>query len=335
VTVGVGGAAVILPGFDLVAVETALRVNRTPRWVSPQATPPGMRDVAFSPDGREVWTGTAKTFARWTPGGGITGPPPFYPRRGNEGLVALFSHDRTAIVTLRTEKDEGLIVRDLPEGERRVSIPARVGDFRSLAVAPAAAWVTTIDPRPNNRTVRVWDGHTGAERFVLETEEAANCVAASPDGKALAIGVADTGRGPHNKVVFYDPATGLRLFALPTQRRGVMALAFSPDARYLAVGFGGLVQVWDVRTRELVRSITGFERAAHRLAFSPDGERVAAATPDGQVWVWNALSGRLAHRIEVGSRGLRAIAFSPDGRSLATAPNNSPVAVWDLTDPEP
>jgi WD40 repeat protein len=177
----------------------------------------------------------------------------------------------------------------------------------------------------------VIDGRTGAERFAREFEESVGGVAASPDGKVLAVAISDLGRGAQNRVVLLDATSGDRLAALPVQRKGAAVLAFSPEGRFLAVGFGGAVQVWDVKTRELVRTFRGFERVVSSLAFSPDGKLLASGTQDGQVWVWATDTGRPLQLIEVGGRGVRSLGFSRDGTRLVTLANAVPVSLWNVT----
>ena len=130
-----------------------------------------------------------------------------------------------------------------------------------------------------------------------------------------------------------DANTSDRLLALSVLKKPPTAMAFSNDGRLLAVAFNGTVQLWDVRTLELVRSITGFERVLSCLSFSPDGNRLAAGTQDGHVWLWETVTGRQTQLIEVGGRLVRSVSFSPSGKQLVTVANNAPVAVWDVADP--
>lgn len=322
--VAVAGGAFFHAGLARVFTDPGLRINRTPARA---LTTPGPRDAAFTPDG-DVLVASARQLTLWTKAGG-TADTPLTPRKANDGFAA-FTPDATAVVTFTTAKDDRVVVRGLPGGEERAVLNVRMPEPRLWTVAPAAAWLALADPRPNNKRVRVLDGATGAERFARDFDELVTGVAASHGGKVLAVGLTDQARGPQSKVVLLDAATGDRLSALPTQRKGVAALAFSPDGRYLAAGFNGLIQVWDVQARELVRSISGFERVITALAFDPGGKALAAATPDGLVWVWSVATGRPTQLIELGSRGVRSIRFSPDGQRLATVPNAGPVALWDV-----
>jgi WD40 repeat protein len=314
-----GGAAVVHAGPDRMDIERHVVVDRIPNRTLPF---PGPRAVAFSPDGGEVWLASARLFTRWA---ASRTDVSFY-RRGNDG-VAGFSRDRKFLLTFREDR---ALLRTLPDGGEQAAINTRLGEPRSWALAPDASWLAVVDPKPNHKRVRVFDVPTGEERFVREFTDNITCVAATPDGKNVAVGVHSTVRGVSNKVVFLDAKSSDRLHALSVLKRPPTAMTFSSDGRLLAVGFNGTVQLWDVRTMELVRSITGFERPVACLTFSANGRRLAAGTHDGHVWVWDVASGRQTQLIETGGRVVRAIAFSPNGKQLVTMANNTPVAVWDV-----
>ena len=73
------------------------------------------------------------------------------------------------------------------------------------------------------------------------------------------------------------------------------------------------------------------------LAFSPDGERLAVATTDGQVRVFRVHSNGdfsgsaryLGHR-----QAVNTVAWSPDGTCIASAGNDTAVHVWDAINGE-
>ena len=319
------GGAYFQSGLAKVLTEPALRVDRTPDRT---LAFPGNHDATFAPNGIDVWVASNRRFTLWTRDGG-TADQPWPVRKGFERVA--FTRDPAAVVAVNP-REEKVLVRDLPDGRERVLFDVRLPEVRLWTVAPGAAWLAFAEPRPNHKKLHVIDGRTRVERFTRELAEGVGGLAASPDGKVLAVGLADPGRGLNAKVVLLDAATGDRLGALPTQRKGLMALAYSADGRHLAVGYNGLVQVWDVRARELVRSITGFERVPTCLAFSPDAKTLAAGTQDGLVWVWSVPGGQPVQRLEVGIRGVRSVAFDRDGKRLLTVANAAPVMLWNLAD---
>jgi len=139
----------------------------------------------------------------------------------------------------------------------------------------------------------------------------------------------------------------------------VNALAFSPDGKVVAVGTNaGQVKLFDAQTGELVRSLDDVQakRADQKtpeklkaltramgsvasLAFSPDGNLLAACggsmgdstlvfdrvdrltrsvTGPGRLKVWEVKTGTLKHDL-AGHSHADAVAFSPDGNLLASA----------------
>jgi WD40 repeat protein len=77
----------------------------------------------------------------------------------------------------------------------------------------------------------------------------------------------------------------------------------------------------------------------NRLAASPDGRWVAAATEDLVGRVWDTGTGKLAHRLEgghptttrLGRRNtLYSIVFSPDGKQIATGDRAGTIALWEM-----
>lgn len=321
VSVGVG-SALVTAGSEPVHIERSQAVDRVPVRTLAFA---GARDAVYSRDGSEVWVANARAFARW----GATGAPEtsFYARRV-EGMAG-FTRDRRFLVTFRGDKDDRALIRTLPDGGEHAALNLRLADTRFWTAAADGSWVAAVEARPFKQ-VRVLDAATGEERFQTEFEEVVGCLAGGSDGRVLAIGLNDPARSVNNRVLLFDAATGARLAALPTQKKALTALSYSADGRLLAVGSNGAVQLWDVRSRELLRTITGFERVPLCLAFAPDGQRLAAGASDGSVWVWHVPTGKQTQLIESGGRGVRSLAFAPDGKQLVTVANGAPVAVWDV-----
>ncbi|HSQ54508.1 MAG TPA: hypothetical protein VLM40_02095, partial [Gemmata sp.] len=320
------GAAYFQAGLAKVITENSLRVDSTP---SRTLQLPGQHDVVFAPDGEDVWIGSSRQFTLWTRDGG-TANKLFAARKGFDR--AFFARDRRTLVTLNIREGQ-VLVRDVPDGIARATFDLKLPEPRLWTVSRGAEWFAMTDPRPNHRRLHVIDGRTGKERYLREFEKAVGGMTASPDGKILAVGLSEGGRGLNNQVLLLDAVSGERLAALPTQRKGLMSLIFSDDGSRLAVGFNGLVQVWNVKERELLRSITGFERVPTCLAFSPDSRVLAAGTQDGQVWLWSLATGQPIQRLEVAARGVRSMCFGKDGKRLVTMAVNSPVAIWDVAVP--
>jgi WD40 repeat protein len=107
-------------------------------------------------------------------------------------------------------------------------------------------------------------------------------------------------------------------FAGDPSWRGASAVAVSPDGTALAGGYGdGIIRLWGLQSRRLLREFTGLRGWVGSVAFSPDGSALAAGDAVGNLLVWEVATGRgLLARPDV-RIPVKSVAFSPDGRTLA------------------
>jgi WD40 repeat protein len=119
----------------------------------------------------------------------------------------------------------------------------------------------------------------------------------------------------------------LDLRTIKGPKRGVEAVAFSPDGRRLAsVSQDGTVKVWDVATGQEFLSLKGHDS----VAFSPDGRRLASVGQDETVKIWDAATGQEFRTLKGHRTWVMSLAFSPGGGRLASASSDQTVKLWDV-----
>jgi WD40 repeat protein len=164
------------------------------------------------------------------------------------------------------------------------------------------------------RTVELWDVATGLElRSFPGLSWVTTCLAFDPGGHVLAAGT----RG---EVLVWNVATGERAHRFEADGQ-VSALAFSPDGRRLAIGWGdgtdgsGGLKIWDLSTGELSLAV-GINGQVNAVAFRADGERLAAWSSQAGLIVCEAATGKPVWARAADHVG--GVAFTPDGKTLST-----------------
>ncbi|HET9658682.1 MAG TPA: helix-turn-helix domain-containing protein [Kineosporiaceae bacterium] len=164
-----------------------------------------------------------------------------------------------------------------------------------------------------DRTVQLWNVADPAHAVafgppVTAGDEAVQAVAFSPDGGTLAAGGVDrtvrlfTVTDPARPVPV-GPPTGIRLAGATST---VFGVAFSPNGQTVAAGTrDGSVLLWNLTglprafppgppSVPAATTLSGPGNWVNGVAFSPDGQRLAAASSDGKVWVWEPAQGGAA-----------------------------------------
>ena len=93
-------------------------------------------------------------------------------------------------------------------------------------------------------------------------------------------------------------------------------------------------RLWDAATGRLHATLDGHEHPIVRVAFSPDGTRLASASHDHTARLLNAADGEILVVLAGHRDRLHDLAFAPDGRRLATASRDGTMREWGLSNAE-
>jgi len=180
-------------------------------------------------------------------------------------------------------------------------------------------------------SLTIWSSELGRYTPVMETEgHTYRCLAFSPDGRTLALGVDD------GSVQFWDVSSRTERLVVRGHADVVRSVAFSPDGRHLvSSGQDRQIILWDAIRGVSVRSL-GFSggNAVQIVAYSPDGREIAVGevTDSPQdVILLDPETGKVRTRLTGHRSGVSALAFTPDGHTLASAGVDRCIKLWDLT----
>ncbi len=160
-----------------------------------------------------------------------------------------------------------------------------------------------------------------------------SALAVSPGGGLIAAASAsrDSPAVEWNLTI-WDAVSGKTKLELAGQQNLIAGVAFSPDGGLLTyVGIDKTIHICDAQTGRELRKITDVTgiTSYSRLAFSPDGTRLAALA-GSQILVYDPADGTQLFTLSGHTGTVRALAFSADGRRLVSGGTDRLVKLWNL-----
>ncbi len=248
-----------------------------------------------------------------------------------------------------SEEDKTIRLWDVATGTLRYTLPGHTRLVSSLCFSADGQMLASGSW---GQTIRVWDVATSTSLKTLGTPpgntEYVSSLDFSPDGQTLA-----SGEGSKNQdyvIRLWDVTTGTLHHTLTGHTGEILSVCFSPDGQTLASGNGqnpwtevGMadytIQLWDVATGELRKTLIGHFGSVSSLCWSPDGQTLAsgggyshgeAGRPDYKVRVWDVATGEL-RRTLIGHTGeILSVRFSAAGQTLASGSADGTVLLWQM-----
>jgi len=275
-----------------------------------------MWSAIFSPDGAQIATTDDRAAQVWD---ARTHRLLSTLPHGCEVYQAVYSADGERLVTVAQkmvriwDAKSGALLRDIdPKAGARTP-----SDLYRVALSPDGRIVAAMDV--DGSVVLVWDARTGARLAELSNRpHEFPRLAFSRDGH-----LATTGG---EEASIFDARTWKLVFTVPGAIRG---LAFDAGNRLVTGSATGEVALWDVKSGRRLLQLRQFGEPIEAVAFSPDGEFVAAGSRDGAMHVWRSRSGVRRGQLNPRRSKILAIEFDPASRKLLAANADGTVVVAD------
>ncbi len=150
----------------------------------------------------------------------------------------------------------------------------------------------------------------------------------SPNGRELAATALE--------VRIWDSETLTEIATLLGHNDWITGVDYSQDGSKLAtIDRSGVINIWDLRTRQVVSTLNGIASEYNQVYFSPDGQSVLA-DEEYQLTAWNVNTGQELYTIGLGrTRRVVTTPYSPDGHYILAVKisvmNGSQVYVGDAS----
>jgi WD40 repeat protein len=270
--------------------------------------------VAFSPDGKNILTGSQdSTAGLWNLQGNLL---QLFKGHSNWLRSVAFSPDGKSILTgsgdntARLWDLHGNLVREFT-GHR--------GIIFSVGFSPDGKTILTGSM---DKTARIWN-LMGNEQLVIKGhKDIISSVAFSPDGKTVLT-------GSNDKTARLWDLQGNLLQQFNGHESGITSIAFSPDGKSILTGsMDKTARLWDLKGNVLT-TFKGHENKITSVAISPDGKRLLTGSLDKTARLWD-LQGRILQIFKGDEAEIEGVAFSPDGKSILTGSGDKTARLWDL-----
>ncbi|KAF8207917.1 WD40-repeat-containing domain protein, partial [Mycena galopus ATCC 62051] len=281
--------------------------------------------VAFSPDGKQIASGSYKTIQIWDVAIGQQVGEALAGHTDQVNSVA-FSPDGTHIASGSADKTTRIwdVVTGQQVGE---ALAGHTNEINSVAFSPDG---THIVSGSDDETIQIWDVATGQQvgKALAGHTYWVNSVAFSPGGTHIASGSSDM------TIRIWDVATGQQVGKpLAGHTNRVNCVAFSPNGTHIASGSAdNTIRIWDVATGEQVgEALARHTNRVNSVAYSPDGTHIASGSDDKTIRIWDVATGQQVSKALAGHTDfIRSVAFSPGGTHIASGSSDMTIRIWDV-----
>jgi WD40 repeat protein len=174
-----------------------------------------------------------------------------------------------------------------------------------------------------DKSITYWD-LINQSNSVFLTNKNVKCLAVSPFGRYIYAGTDD------GKLLRWNIDSKEETVLYQSDKNTIFALDINNSGTRLAFGDkNGVLRIIDLRSNNIVKSLTAHSARILDIKFGPDDRQLATSSMDKTVKIWDATN--LNNRpitIDKHNSWVISVAFSPDGKYLVSSDGNGNIYYW-------
>ncbi len=324
--------------------------------------------VAFSPDGHLLATGDFKGDVRLWLVQKTVPATCIQTFSGHTNWVMGLAFAPNGKTLASGSWDHTIKLWDLASGHLLQTLSGHTNDVHGLAWSPDGHTLASCSV---DKTIRFWDvdqmqcravlhEHTSAVYNLCFTPDSSRLLSGSEDGtlriwevqrgrcvrviQGYAVSFVDIDWSPDSThlvsggtdgvVTIWDAIGDTPPRVLYGHGWIIWGVGWSSNGKFLASSEHTVISLWDATACACVQELRQSVASSMGVAWSPDGQLLAAATLMHGVQVWDVTTRSLRWPERMHSPVIRFVAWSPDGMRLAAGGDEGSVYAWDATNGE-
>jgi WD40 repeat protein len=197
--------------------------------------------------------------------------------------------------------------------------------LNQLALASSPGLESTLTSKPIKKT-RLGDMSgrllNSSKKTMDENNEFLKCLACSPDGKWIAVGIG-------NYIYIRESSDGNIKFTLNDHEDKINCLAFSPNNQILASGSNdGVIKLWSLPKFELKVTLVGHKKAILAISINQLSTLLASSSLDNTIIFWRIHYNNLGCVIDKYATNVTALCFSPTENLIVSGDRDGNLCIW-------
>ena len=244
--------------------------------------------------------------------------------KGHSGKITHCTFSPDGKYILSCSYDHSLKIWDADTGLEIAVLKGHTGEVNTCSFSPDG---TRIVSGSSDKTLKLWDVGTYKEINTIQNESDVKSCSFSPDGKWIIDNCRNIWDGKAGisistllKFVTSDEIDSHTL--LPDNWRIVLRQEYFSDS------IGYALNIYDVKTKEIIFNFKGHTSLVTSSAFSPDGKRLVTGSLDKTLKIWNVDKNTEIMALDENGY-LEYSQFSKDGKRIVTKDKENSLKIWD------